>query len=57
MAVGTAGQGLQRMQHSVGFDGLDRVGKRQAAMKAEPSAGVAMPLEIEAVRARSCGSR
>ena len=39
------------MQKPVGFDGLQRLDQRQAAMEAEPSSGMSMPLEIEAVAA------
>ena len=39
------------MQKPVGFDGLQRLDQRQAAMEAEPSSRVSMPLEIEAVAA------
>src|SRR6185437_2566703 len=34
-----------------GLDGLERFAERQAAIKAQPSSGVAMPLDIEAITA------
>src|ERR1700742_1575210 len=37
------------MQEAVGLDGLEGFGEGQAAIEAEPRAGMAMPLDIEAV--------
>src|SRR5882724_9876210 len=39
------------MQQTVGLDGLEGLGERQAAIEAEPGSGVPMPLDIEAVAA------
>ena len=40
------------MQQTVGLDGLKGFDERQAAIEAEPSSGVPMPLDIEAVAAQ-----
>jgi hypothetical protein len=42
---------LQGVQQPVGFDGLQCLHQLQAAMEAEPSSRVSMPLEIESVAA------
>jgi len=42
---------LKRLEMPVGFDGLDGFVERQAAVEPPPLAGVAMPLEVEAVTA------
>src|ERR1043166_7470763 len=39
------------MQETVGLDGLEGFGERQAAIETEPGSGVPMPLDIEAVAA------
>jgi len=49
-AQGDAGSaGSDGVKHSVGFEGLDCFGERQAPMEAEPLPGVAMPLDIEGI--------